>query len=196
MPGFVCIRNKLFSKEWWLFNRINSVCVCSNRRACRTICHSIVVCEKIYWLKRTKRYPVIAVIQLNVLRLCVRMQTQYVHTIPANNFVEHLKQKRIVLEKEKRNIGGKRHTHSRAEWCVSVVEKRMENEFSSVWKGGCVWPHLCFAAIGRALEAKTSKGPRWKCIRHTRTSSTLILVRATRYNRFEYFYDSLNYTLL
>lgn len=68
------------------------------------------------------------------------------------------------------------HTHANTRcWMVCANEKRMENQFSNAWKGGCAWPHLCFDAIGRALVAKASKGPRWKCIqnahKHTHTHS-------------------------
>lgn len=76
---------------------------------------------------------------------------------------------------------------------VSVrIEKRMENQFSDAWKGGCVWPHLYFDAIGRALVAKASKGPRWKLYTHTvhtYSSSTLILARASNTD-FNDFYDA------
>lgn len=71
------------------------------------------------------------------------------------------------------------------------IEKRMENQFSDAWKGGCVWPHLYFDAIGRALVAKASKGPRWKLYTHTvhtYSSSALILARASNTD-FNDFYD-------
>lgn len=76
------------------------------------------------------------------------------------------------------------------EWCVCacVCERKKDGKpiFERL-KGGCVWPHLYFDAIGRALVAKASKGPRWKCIQsahehthtHTLTLSTLIFVRAS-----------------
>lgn len=70
------------------------------------------------------------------------------------------------------------------------TKKGWKTNFRNAWKGGCVWPHLCFDAIGRAMETKTSKGPRWKCIHSTHVLHPHSYSYAPRYRFEQHFYDA------
>lgn len=115
------------------------------------------------------------------MRMRIRMQT---HSTQSGELISKI---------HRRNIGARAHTPNG----VWATEKRMENQFSNAWKGGCVWPHLCFNAIGRALAAKASKGPRWKLYTHSTHvllslfSSTLTLILILTLVRARYRFEFL-----